>query len=88
MAELHMFPPPGNNTPEAKIARLEAHVYHLSLKQNELEKEQREQKKDREAMLRLIFWRLAIALGIVIGALASSGSMRVSPTAVLKLLTG
>jgi hypothetical protein len=74
MAELHMFPHNGSQHPEAKIARLEAHVFHLSLKQRELEAEHSELKKDREALLRYILWRLVIFSGLLIGALVSNGS--------------
>ena len=74
MAELPMFPQNGNGPPEVKIARLEAHVYHLSLKQRDLEQEHKELKKDREALLRYIMWRLVIFSGLLIGALASKGS--------------
>jgi hypothetical protein len=74
MADLHMFPPHGHPSPEAKIARLEAHVYHLSLKQKELDEEHSELKRDREALLRYILWRLVIFLGLLIGALASNDS--------------
>jgi hypothetical protein len=74
MAEQHMFPPNASPHPEAKIARLEAHVFHLSQKQKEQEDEFRELKKDREALLRYILWRLVIFLGLLIGALASKGS--------------
>ena len=88
MAELHMFPRSGNTTAEAKIARLEAHVYHLSLKQSELEHEQKELKKDREALIRAILWRLIFVTGAVIGALVSKDSTSVSPMELLKGLTG
>jgi hypothetical protein len=74
MADLQMFPPHGHPSPEAKIARLEAHVFHLSLKQKEQEDEFRELKKDREALLRYILWRLVIFSGLLIGALVSNGS--------------
>jgi len=74
MAELHMFPQNASPHPEAKIARLEAHVFHLSQRQRELEDEQRELKKDREALLRGILWRLVIFSGLLIGALVSNGS--------------
>jgi len=74
MGELHMFPPHGSQHPEAKIARLEAHVFHLAQKQKDLDAEHRELKKDREALLRYILWRLVIFLGLLIGALASNAS--------------
>ncbi len=89
MAEIHMFPSNGHPSPEAKIARLEAHVFHISLKQKELEQEHRELKKDREALLRYMLWRLVIFLGLLIGALASKDSTGGSlPGAVLRALTG
>jgi hypothetical protein len=89
MAELHMFPRNHGEQPEAKISRLEAHVFHLSLKQKEQENEFRELKKDREALLRYILWRLVIFLGLLIGALASKGSNEGSlPGAILRALTG
>ena len=89
MAELHMFPGNAHPSPEAKIARLEAHVFHLSLKQKELDNEHRELKKDREAMLRYILWRLVIFLGLLIGALASNGSTEGSlRKAISSALTG
>lgn len=74
MAELHMFPQNGNVTPEAKIANLQAHVFHVLQKQKEMENEHKELKKDREALLRYMLWRLVIFLGLLIGALASNGS--------------
>ena len=86
---MDMFPPNGNGPPEAKIARLEAHVWHLSQKQRELEAEHRELKKDREALLRYIMWRLAIFLGLLIGALASNDSTGGSLVqGILHALTG
>jgi hypothetical protein len=89
MAELHMFPPNGDPSPGAKIARLEAHVFHLSQKQKELDNEHKELKKDREALLRYVLWRLVIFLGLLIGALASKDSTVDSlPKAVWRALTG
>jgi hypothetical protein len=89
MAELHMFPANGDPSPGAKIARLEAHVFHLSRHIKELENEHSELKKDREALLRYILWRLVIFLGLLIGALASKGSNEGSlPGAILRALTG
>jgi hypothetical protein len=89
MAEIHMFPPNASQHPEAKIARLEAHVFHLSQKQKELEGEQRELKRDREALLRYVLWRLVIFLGLLIGALVSNGSTEGSlKKALSSALTG
>ena len=89
MAELHMFPRSQGEQPDAKIARLEAHVFHLSLKQKEQESEFQELKKDREALLRYILWRLVIFLGLLIGALASKDSTSGSLLKVLsKVLIG
>jgi len=89
MAEMQMFPPNGNITPQEKIANLQAHVFHLLQKQKELENEHRELKKDREALLRYILWRLVIFLGLLIGALASKDSTEGSlPAAVWRALTG
>ena len=80
MADLRMFPN-GQETQESKIARLEAHVFHLWHKQKEaeiehqrLEQEQKELKKDREALLKYIGWRIVLFLGLVIGGLVSKGS--------------
>jgi len=89
MAEIHMFPPNGKDqAPEAKIARLEAHVYHLWAKLRETEAEQHELKKDREALLRYILWRIVIFLGLLVGALASKGSTHGSLiTAIFGALT-
>jgi len=70
-----MFPPNGKDqSPEAKIARLEAHVFHLWQKLRETEIEQHEIKKDREALIRYIGWRVVIFLGLLVGALVSKGS--------------
>jgi hypothetical protein len=88
MAELLMFPPGGDQSPAAKIARLEAHVFHLSRHIKELEDEHSELKKDREALIRAVLWRIIIFGSMVIGALASSDSTSVSPTELLKGLTG
>jgi hypothetical protein len=87
MAELHMFPTNGDPSPGAKIARLEAHVFHLSRHIKELEDEQREMKRDREALLRYVLWRLIIPIGMLIGALASKGSIKGSPMELLDVMT-
>jgi hypothetical protein len=73
MAELPMFPRQ-NGSDEAKIANLQAHVFHLLQRQKEQDEEVHELKKDREALLRYILWRLVIFLGLLIGALASKDS--------------
>ncbi len=75
MAELHMFPPSGHpRSPEERLSAAETHLYHAWQKIRELEAEHRELKKDREALLRYMLWRLVIFLGLLIGALVSKGS--------------
>lgn len=83
-----MFPN-SHETQDAKIARLEAHNYHAWRQINELRAEHQELKKDREALLRYILWRLLISLGLLIGALVSKGSTGGSVAGVvLHALTG
>ena len=94
MAELHMFPL-GRETPEQRIARLEAHVFHLWQRQKDAENEsrrianeQKELKKDREALIKYIGWRIVLFLGLVIGGLVSKGSTHGSlMTAIYGALT-
>ena len=94
MAELRMFPN-GRETDEARMARLEAHIFHLWQRQRDAEienrrlaNEQKELKKDREALIKYIGWRIVLFLGLVIGGLVSKGSTHGSlMTAIYGALT-
>jgi hypothetical protein len=73
MAEPHMFPN-GRETDEAKIARIEAHHYHLWRQLNALQEEIRELKKDRAALLRKVGGWAAWVLVALLSAVVSKGS--------------
>lgn len=68
------FPLNGNGTPESKIARIEAHLFHIWQRLADIEQEAKEKHKDREALLRMIGFRAILVLATILGALASSGS--------------
>ena len=74
MAELPMFPLNGNGPPEVKIARLEERIYHLWQRQNALQEEIKELKKDRAALLRKIGGWGAWVLVAILSAVVSRGS--------------
>ena len=73
MAELRMFPN-GRETDEARMARLEAHIFHLWQQQNGLKDEIHELKKDRAALIRRIGGWAVWALAALLGAIVSKGS--------------
>ena len=75
MAEQHPYlPQNGNGSIEAKLARLEAHHYHLWQQQNALKDEIKELKRDRAALLRKIGGWGIWALVAILSAVVSRGS--------------
>ena len=74
MADLHNMFPNGRETPEAKAARLEAHLYHTWLQLNALKAEVTEIKKDRAALLLRIGRWAVYVLVAVLSAILSKGS--------------
>ena len=68
------FPTNGNGTPESKIGRLEAHVYHIWQQQSALQEEIKELKRDRAALLRKIGGWGIWALVAILSAVVSKGS--------------
>lgn len=64
----------GSLSTEAKLARLEAHFYHIWQTQNALKEEIRELKRDREVMLRKIGGWSIWALVAILSAVVSKGS--------------
>ncbi len=73
--EPHMpYAPNGNGSTEAKLARLEAHFYHIWQQQNALKQEIQELKRDRAALLRKIGgWGIWVLVA-VLSAVVSKGS--------------
>lgn len=70
------FPLNGNGSPESKIGRLEAHVFHLWQTVEGLKQAQEESRKDREALIRYVGFRAVLLIAFVVGVLASGASDR------------
>ena len=63
----------GNGT-ESKLARLEAHFYHLWQRQSALDQEIEDLKRDRAALIKTIGKWVIYALGALIVSILSKGS--------------
>lgn len=67
----------GNGSTEAKLARLEAHFYHIWQQQNALNEEIKELKRDRTALLKKIggwgIWLLIVMLSAVVSKGSTPG---------------